>query len=58
MQGTCYFTTKMVKAITLSCLFVHKMFLMLYFTTTGVGNHSRGQAALPTAVRSFLIENG
>ncbi|XWS33085.1 hypothetical protein CRYUN_Cryun22dG0048600 [Craigia yunnanensis] len=25
---------------------------------TGVGNHSRGQAALPTAVRSFLIENG
>ncbi|WRX11140.1 Smr domain - like 1 [Theobroma cacao] len=25
---------------------------------TGVGNHSRGQAALPAAVRSFLIENG
>ncbi|KAG8501641.1 hypothetical protein CXB51_004064 [Gossypium anomalum] len=25
---------------------------------TGVGNHSRGQAALPTAVRGFLIENG
>lgn len=25
---------------------------------TGTGNHSRGQAALPTAVRSFLIENG
>ncbi|XVF14700.1 hypothetical protein REPUB_Repub09cG0083900 [Reevesia pubescens] len=25
---------------------------------TGVGNHSRGQAALLTAVRSFLIENG
>ncbi|XP_077231694.1 smr (Small MutS Related) domain-containing protein isoform X2 [Tasmannia lanceolata] len=25
---------------------------------TGSGNHSRGQAALPTAVRSFLIENG
>ncbi|KAI4354650.1 hypothetical protein L6164_003497 [Bauhinia variegata] len=25
---------------------------------TGVGNHSRGQAALPTAVRSFLNENG
>ncbi|OMP01122.1 hypothetical protein COLO4_12147 [Corchorus olitorius] len=25
---------------------------------TGVGNHSRGQAAIPTAVRSFLIENG
>ncbi|WJX82715.1 hypothetical protein P8452_65437 [Trifolium repens] len=24
---------------------------------TGVGNHSRGQAALPTAVRSFLGEN-
>ncbi|CAJ2651589.1 unnamed protein product [Trifolium pratense] len=24
---------------------------------TGVGNHSRGQAALPTAVRSFLSEN-
>ncbi|KAL2330105.1 hypothetical protein Fmac_017686 [Flemingia macrophylla] len=24
---------------------------------TGVGNHSRGQAALPTAVRSFLNEN-
>ncbi|KAJ7975531.1 smr (Small MutS Related) domain-containing protein [Quillaja saponaria] len=25
---------------------------------TGVGNHSRGQAALPIAVRSFLNENG
>ncbi|XVF58905.1 hypothetical protein PTKIN_Ptkin07bG0103400 [Pterospermum kingtungense] len=25
---------------------------------TGVGNHSRGEAALPTAVRNFLIENG
>ncbi|XP_010274975.1 PREDICTED: uncharacterized protein LOC104610174 [Nelumbo nucifera] len=25
---------------------------------TGTGNHSRGQAALPAAVRSFLIENG
>ncbi|MQL76287.1 hypothetical protein Taro_008670 [Colocasia esculenta] len=25
---------------------------------TGTGNHSRGQAALPKAVRSFLIENG
>ncbi|XP_028782776.1 uncharacterized protein LOC114738876 [Neltuma alba] len=25
---------------------------------TGIGNHSRGQAALPTAVRSFLNENG
>ncbi|KAK4784994.1 hypothetical protein SAY86_001683 [Trapa natans] len=25
---------------------------------TGVGNHSRGQAALPAAVRSFLNENG
>ncbi|KAM5577436.1 hypothetical protein ABKV19_008000 [Rosa sericea] len=25
---------------------------------TGIGNHSRGQAALPTAVRSFLSENG
>ncbi|XP_050378311.1 uncharacterized protein LOC126795529 [Argentina anserina] len=25
---------------------------------TGVGNHSRGQAALPIAVRSFLSENG
>lgn len=25
---------------------------------TGVGNHSRGQASLPTAVRGFLIENG
>ncbi|XP_057972014.1 uncharacterized protein LOC131160387 [Malania oleifera] len=25
---------------------------------TGIGNHSRGQAALPTTVRSFLIENG
>ncbi|XP_058090029.1 uncharacterized protein LOC131236692 [Magnolia sinica] len=25
---------------------------------TGTGNHSRGQAALPMAVRSFLIENG
>lgn len=25
---------------------------------TGIGNHSRGQAALPTAVRSFLRENG
>ncbi|XP_009333772.2 uncharacterized protein LOC103926683 [Pyrus x bretschneideri] len=25
---------------------------------TGRGNHSRGQAALPTAVRSFLNENG
>lgn len=25
---------------------------------TGKGNHSRGQAALPTAIRSFLIENG
>lgn len=25
---------------------------------TGKGNHSRGQAALPAAVRSFLIENG
>ncbi|RWR78676.1 Smr protein/MutS2 C-terminal [Cinnamomum micranthum f. kanehirae] len=25
---------------------------------TGTGNHSRGQAALPTAVRSFLIEKG
>ncbi|PQQ00730.1 uncharacterized protein Pyn_16439 [Prunus yedoensis var. nudiflora] len=24
---------------------------------TGIGNHSRGQAALPTAVRSFLNEN-
>lgn len=24
---------------------------------TGVGNHSRGEAALPTAVRNFLIEN-
>ncbi|XP_020535153.1 uncharacterized protein LOC105634656 isoform X2 [Jatropha curcas] len=24
---------------------------------TGVGNHSRGQATLPTAVRSFLTEN-
>ncbi|XP_031257003.1 uncharacterized protein LOC116115006 isoform X1 [Pistacia vera] len=24
---------------------------------TGVGNHSRGEAALPTAVRSFLSEN-
>ncbi|XP_062007091.1 uncharacterized protein LOC133724393 [Rosa rugosa] len=25
---------------------------------TGIGNHSRGHAALPTAVRSFLSENG
>ncbi|KAF7845014.1 Smr (small MutS-related) domain protein [Senna tora] len=25
---------------------------------TGIGNHSKGQAALPTAVRSFLSENG
>ncbi|CAN1342679.1 hypothetical protein LINPERPRIM_LOCUS39538 [Linum perenne] len=25
---------------------------------TGVGNHSRGEAALPSAVRSFLNENG
>ncbi|XVE83448.1 hypothetical protein DITRI_Ditri16bG0089200 [Diplodiscus trichospermus] len=25
---------------------------------TGIGNHSRGQAALPTAVRSFLVESG
>ncbi|KAJ6349631.1 hypothetical protein OIU77_007086 [Salix suchowensis] len=25
---------------------------------TGVGNHSRGQAALPTAVKSFLNDNG
>uniref|UniRef100_A0A1D1ZG18 Smr domain-containing protein YPL199C n=1 Tax=Anthurium amnicola TaxID=1678845 RepID=A0A1D1ZG18_9ARAE len=25
---------------------------------TGNGNHSKGQAALPTAVRSFLIDNG
>ncbi|BBH05629.1 Small MutS Related domain-containing protein [Prunus dulcis] len=25
---------------------------------TGIGNHSRGQAALPTAVRSFLNDNG
>ncbi|KAJ8765274.1 hypothetical protein K2173_011971 [Erythroxylum novogranatense] len=25
---------------------------------TGAGNHSRGQAALPTAVRGFLDENG
>jgi hypothetical protein len=25
--------------------------------SAGVGNHSRGQAALPTAVRSFLGEN-
>ncbi|KAK1311396.1 hypothetical protein QJS10_CPA08g01207 [Acorus calamus] len=25
---------------------------------TGTGNHSRGQASLPIAVRSFLIENG
>ncbi|XP_073099620.1 uncharacterized protein [Elaeis guineensis] len=25
---------------------------------TGTGNHSRGQASLPTVVRSFLIENG
>ncbi|KAK9949737.1 hypothetical protein M0R45_005253 [Rubus argutus] len=25
---------------------------------TGIGNHSRGQAALPAAVRSFLRENG
>ncbi|KAL5581193.1 hypothetical protein UlMin_013635 [Ulmus minor] len=25
---------------------------------TGVGNHSRGQASLPTAVRGFLNENG
>lgn len=25
---------------------------------TGIGNHSRGQASLPTAVRSFLNENG
>jgi len=25
---------------------------------TGVGNHSRGQAALPTAIKSFLIQNG
>ncbi|KAL6225274.1 hypothetical protein ACLB2K_004125 [Fragaria x ananassa] len=25
---------------------------------TGIGNHSRGQAALPTAVRSFLSDNG
>lgn len=25
---------------------------------TGKGTHSRGQAALPTAIRSFLIENG
>ncbi|GLT48360.1 hypothetical protein SLA2020_219910 [Shorea laevis] len=24
---------------------------------TGIGNHSRGQAALPAAVKSFLIEN-
>ncbi|XP_038694761.1 uncharacterized protein LOC119992168 isoform X2 [Tripterygium wilfordii] len=25
---------------------------------TGIGNHSRGEAALPTAVRNFLNENG
>lgn len=25
---------------------------------TGTGNHSRGQASLPSAVKSFLIENG
>lgn len=25
---------------------------------TGIGSHSRGQAALPTAIKSFLIENG
>ncbi|KAL5993244.1 hypothetical protein ACLOJK_014167 [Asimina triloba] len=25
---------------------------------TGSGNHSRGQAALPSAIRSFLVENG
>ncbi|MCI20244.1 smr protein/MutS2 C-terminal, partial [Trifolium medium] len=25
--------------------------------SAGVGNHSRGQAALPTAVRSYLNEN-
>ncbi|XP_042478227.1 uncharacterized protein LOC122059498 [Macadamia integrifolia] len=25
---------------------------------TGTGNHSRGEAALPSAIRSFLIENG
>lgn len=24
----------------------------------GTGNHSRGQASLPSAVKSFLIENG
>ncbi|RVX21450.1 hypothetical protein CK203_002323 [Vitis vinifera] len=28
------------------------------FSPTGRGNHSRGQAALPTAVRSFLNEHG
>jgi len=31
--------------------------LNCFFILTGVGNHSRGQAALPTAVRSFLSEN-
>ncbi|KAL9233389.1 hypothetical protein vseg_008400 [Gypsophila vaccaria] len=25
---------------------------------TGIGNHSRGGAALPTAVRTFLVDNG
>lgn len=31
---------------------------MILHVITGIGNHSRGQAALPTAVKSFLIENG
>lgn len=40
------------------------MILQSYLTdrmvheSAGIGNHSRGQAALPAAVRSFLNENG
>ncbi|KAF8404030.1 hypothetical protein HHK36_008906 [Tetracentron sinense] len=32
--------------------------LICFVSPTGTGNHSRGQAALPAVVRSFLIENG
>ncbi|ONK57715.1 uncharacterized protein A4U43_C09F3340 [Asparagus officinalis] len=31
---------------------------MILNVVTGMGNHSRGQAALPLAIKSFLIENG
>lgn len=32
--------------------------LISLFIRVGRGSHSRGQAALPTAVRRFLNENG